>query len=96
MKNFGNGYAEAGELVRFNAYTDIHNFGGSFMHPGSDKFQAWMGANGMVFTHGTRPHMINMPARPFILFQEEDFAAIDKIFKSYAVDYFDSHREKIQ
>ena len=47
-------------------YARIHEFGGVIKHPGSSKFQAWQGPNGMVFTHGTRPHTIPMPERSYM------------------------------
>ena len=94
-KNFGNDYAEAGEITRFLPYVDIHNDGGTIDHPGSDKFQAFQIGGKWVFTHGTRPHEIPMPQREFILFQDEDYPEIDKIFKQYAVEYFDSHQQRI-
>jgi phage gpG-like protein len=53
-------------------YARINNFGGVIKHPGSDKFQAFAGADGMVFTHGTKPHDINIPQRKFMMFQEMD------------------------
>jgi len=43
-------------------YGRILNDGGIIDHPGSDKFQAFMTATGMVFTHGTKPHQIPIPA----------------------------------
>ena len=47
-------------------YAAIHEYGGVINHPGSDKFQAWNGPNGMVFTHGTKPHSIPMPERSYM------------------------------
>jgi phage gpG-like protein len=57
-------------------YARINNFGGVIKHPGSDKFQVFQGADGTVFTHGTKPHDINIPQRKFMMFQEEDKAKI--------------------
>ena len=48
-------------------YAAIHEYGGIIHHPGSDKFQAFMGSNGaMVFTNHTAPHVINMPERSYL------------------------------
>jgi phage gpG-like protein len=47
-------------------YAAIHEFGGVIKHPGSSKFQAWMGPGGMVYTHFTRPHDIPMPERSYL------------------------------
>ena len=50
-----------------------HQFGADFTHPGSDKFQVFTGRDGnTVFTHGTKPHRIRIPARPYMMFQPED------------------------
>jgi len=53
-------------------YAAIHNFGGTIKHPGSDKFQVFPYNGGMIFTHGTKPHDINIPQRQFMMFQDED------------------------
>jgi phage gpG-like protein len=63
-------------------YAAIHNFGGVIKHPGSDKFQAFEYMGGMVFTHGTKAHNINIPQRMFMLFQEEDKTKILEILSS--------------
>lgn len=47
-------------------YARIHEYGGTIHHPGSSKFQAWMGPNGMIFTHGTKPHDIVIPERSYM------------------------------
>lgn len=47
-------------------YARIHEQGGIVPHPGSNKFQAFMGREGrMVFTHFTRPHPIPIPERSY-------------------------------
>jgi len=53
-------------------YARMNNDGGVIKHPGSKKFQAFQGADGMVFTHGTKAHDIPIPQRRFMMFQEED------------------------
>jgi len=53
-------------------YAKILHRGGTIKHPGSDKFQVFPYMGGMVYTHGTPPHDINIPARPFMMFQEQD------------------------
>jgi phage gpG-like protein len=63
-------------------YAAINNFGGTIQHPGSDKFQAFDRGGEMIFTHGTQPHAINIPARPFMMFQEEDKTRILEIMRS--------------
>ena len=63
-------------------YARIHNDGGIIKHPGSDKFQAFMGADGMVFTQGTKPHDIRIPQRKFMMFQEEDKTRILELVSS--------------
>jgi phage gpG-like protein len=57
-------------------YARIHNEGGTIKHPGSNKFQAFGFGDGMVFTHYTKPHDIQIPRRQFMLFQDEDKTAI--------------------
>ncbi len=47
-------------------YAAIHEYGGVIKHPGSNKFQAWMGAAGMVYTHFTRAHDIPIPERSYM------------------------------
>ena len=47
-------------------YAAIHEYGGVIQHPGSDKFQAWDGPGGPVFTHGTKPHSITIPERSYM------------------------------
>lgn len=48
-------------------YARIQEFGGIIKHPGSSKFQAFMGREGkMVFTHFTRPHPIPIPERSYM------------------------------
>jgi phage gpG-like protein len=63
-------------------YAAIHNFGGVIKHPGSDKFQAFEYMGGMIFTHGTKAHNINIPQRMFMMFQEEDKTKILEILSS--------------
>ena len=63
-------------------YAAINNYGGTIKHPGSEKFQVFDYMGGTVFTHGTKPHNINIPARPFMLFQEEDKTRILEILSS--------------
>ena len=45
----------------------IQHFGAKFMHPGSNKLQAW----GDVVTHGTKAHSISIPARPMMGYDGE-------------------------
>lgn len=48
-------------------YAAIHEFGGIIRHPGSSKFQSWIGPDGKhVATHYTRPHDIPMPERSYL------------------------------
>ena len=47
-------------------YAAIHEFGGTIQHPGSSKFQSWMGPNGRVSTHFTKAHAIPMPERSYM------------------------------
>jgi len=63
-------------------YAAIHQFGGTIKHPGSDKFQVFDIGDTVVFTHGTKAHNINIPARPYLLFQEIDKTKILEILSS--------------
>ncbi len=63
-------------------YAAILNFGGTIKHPGSNKFQAFMYGGEMIYTHGTRPHDINIPARTFMMFQDEDKTRILDVLSS--------------
>jgi len=47
-------------------YARIHEYGGTIKHPGSNKFQAWQGPTGWVYTHRTRPHDIPIPERSYL------------------------------
>ena len=58
----------------------IHNFGGTIKHPGSSKFQAFFYNGNWIYTWGTKPHDIDIPARPFMMFQEEDKNRILSMF----------------
>lgn len=65
-------------------YGKIHETGGVINHPGSNKFQAWQGATGMIFTSFTRAHEITIPARPWFYSswgeRKEDFlSGLEKI-----------------
>ena len=60
-------------------YAAIHQFGGTIEHPGSDKFQAFEIGGQWVYTHGTKPHPIAIPARPYMMFQDADVEQIIQI-----------------
>lgn len=48
-------------------YGPIHEFGGIIKHPGSSKYQSWIGGDGnRVHTHFTRPHDIPIPERSYM------------------------------
>ena len=48
-------------------YAAIHEYGGIIKHPGSSKFQSWVGSDGKrVFTHFTKPHDIPIPERSYM------------------------------
>jgi len=71
--NYGDTYAEAG-FINFPPplYAMIQQTGGIINHPGSDKFQVFTIGGRVIFTHGTIPHQIPIPARPYIMWQDED------------------------
>ena len=70
----GEHWAEAGPADF--PFAAILHFGGVINHPGSKKFQAWMSGGEWVFAQGTKAHQIPMPARPYVMFQTEDFDTI--------------------
>jgi phage gpG-like protein len=64
-------------------YAAIHNFGGMIKHPGSDKLQVFQIGGATVFSRGTKPHDIRIPQRQYMMFQEEDIAAIGNMLVGY-------------
>jgi phage gpG-like protein len=81
---FGEDFVEvsAGEGL---PYALIHNFGGTIEHPGSDKLQAFEIDGHLVVTHHTEPHTIEIPARRFMLIQDEDIVAIKNYLAQYLI-----------
>lgn len=74
-----NSWDESSATVEAGAglpYARIHHFGGIINHPGSDKLQVFQAGGKTVFAHGTKPHTIEMPRRPYMMFQEGDVTAI--------------------
>jgi len=61
---------------RFNA---IHQLGGTINHPGSKKFQVFKIGSSLIFTHGTKPHPILIPARRYFRIQDEDVVKAKEI-----------------
>ena len=61
-------------------YAAIQNFGGTIRHPGSSKLQVWKGEGKTIFSQGTKPHEIPIPARQFVLWQPEDEERIAELF----------------
>lgn len=55
--------AEYGSRV---VYAAIHEFGGTIKHPGSTKMQAFQIGGHKVVAHGTKPHDIPIPKRPYL------------------------------
>jgi len=74
-------------------YAAINNFGGVIKHPGSSKFQVFDYGGGTIFTHGTKPHDIPIPARTFMMFQEEDKT---QILQTLSNAIFMTNGEQIQ
>lgn len=74
-------------------YAAILNFGGIIKHPGSSKFQAFDLGGKMIYTHGTKAHDIPIPARPFMVFQEEDK---EQILQTLSNAIFLTNGEQIQ
>ena len=75
----GSAFAEVGIDTAIVPYAAIHQFGGTIEHPGSDKFQAFEIGGQWVYTHGTKPHPITIPARPYMMFQDADVEQIIQI-----------------
>lgn len=87
ISSIGNDHVEVvfGEGMK---WAPILNFGGIIQHPGSDKFQAFDVGNPFsggerVFTHGTKPHDIPIPARRYVRFQDEDVDQITQLLGDY-------------
>lgn len=91
---YGDNFAEAGVMTPL-PYAMIQQEGGEINHPGSDKFQVFTIGGQTVFTHGTKPHKINIPARPYVIFQEEDFTWIINEMGNDLVTFLNTHGEKI-
>jgi phage gpG-like protein len=77
-------------------YAAIQNFGGTIHHPGSTKFQAFQIGDKWVYTHGTQPHEIDIPARPFMLFQDEDVVRVQTLFAQDIIGMFFTEILKFQ
>jgi len=77
-------------------YAAIQNFGGTIHHPGSTKFQAFQIGDKWVYTHGTPPHEIDIPARPFMLFQDEDVVRVQTLFAQDIIGMFFTEILKFQ
>lgn len=82
QKGFDSQSATVGIDTDVIPYAAIHNFGGTIKHPGSKKFQVFSYGDSIIFTHGTKPHDIDIPARPYMLFQEEDKTKILQILSN--------------
>jgi phage gpG-like protein len=52
-------------------YGVVHQFGASFTHPGSDKWQSWMKDGKRIYSRGTKPHPITIPMREFFNIQAD-------------------------
>lgn len=85
---------EHGAEVSTNVeYAAIHNFGGTINHPGGTKFGflkggefGWKKKDNSRFIGITKPHKINIPARPFMSGLSDD--AKDKIIRLFQIHLF--------
>ncbi len=76
-------------------YAWIHQEGGIIHHPGSKEFQVFSVLGETVFTHGTKPHEILIPARPYMMFQDEDIQYLEELIGRYIVDFMNVNKEVI-
>lgn len=85
ISDVGNDHVDV-EWGRGLPYAAIHQFGGTINHPGSDKLQVFQIDGHTIFTHKTRAHKIDIPARPYLLFQEEDVRRIGEMLTSFIIE----------
>ena len=79
-------------------YAAIHQFGGDINHPGGTPYISL--GNGLVrfvkketasklgIEKKTKPHIIRMPARPFLVLQDEDIDRINQTMVEYLAKVF--------
>lgn len=73
------------------AYAAIHHFGGKIKHPGGTRYVITKGGMAAFVSnsfsgpvHGvTKPHTIQMPARPFLQLEADDLQEIELIGQRY-------------
>jgi phage gpG-like protein len=68
-------------------YAAIHNFGGAIKHPGSNKLQSFRIGGKWITTTHTRPHLIPMPKRQYMMFQEGDETRYAEMIRAYIMDF---------
>lgn len=74
------------ELSTALPYAAVQRYGATIQVPEIVPRRAralrWIGRDGRaVFARRVRAHAVTIPARPFLLFQEEDMAAITQLFR---------------
>lgn len=67
-------------------YAAIHQFGGVINHPGSDKLQVFDIGGKTVFSKGTKPHQITIPARKYFRIQDEDKDSIMNLLHDFILN----------
>lgn len=67
-------------------YGVVHQFGASFMHPGSDKWQSWMKDGKRMYSHGTKPHNITIPQREFFNIQADFQEQAGQLLSNYIIN----------
>lgn len=74
-------------------YAGIHEFGGTVeipeIRPTRARALRFWSPQGIVFTRRVRAHSVHIPARPFLLIQEED---MDRIVDEFAAHNFGRRR----
>ena len=68
-------------------YALAHQFGVTFMHPGSSKFQRFQIDGRWISTNYTKPHPITIPPRPYMVWQKPEIEQIKKLFVSELITF---------
>jgi phage gpG-like protein len=68
-------------------YAAIHNYGGTInvpaLAPKRAKALRWMTPGGVIFARRARAHPVRIPARPFMVLQQEDESTFRRIVESH-------------